>query len=724
MIYLLSVYIELEIYSLNTDFLYFSKEKVEIGSRVSVNFKNRELIGFVLNVEEKEKLNEEDYIFKIKEINKIIDEKPILNTKSIELAKSISSYYFYPLIGVLNTFLPPSLKPKSSFINKPKIAYNEFYYLNDKSYIGINNYEIKVLSNFKNCDFVMKSKIKSSKTLENLLNKKVIILKKEEKYRYQFEKKFEYENKIILSDLQNEAYNKIKNSSKKVSLLKGVTGSGKTEIYLKLIEDCLTNNKTALLLVPEVALTPLMISRVLSYFKEEIAVLHSSLTSSQRYDEFRKISENKIKIVIGTRSSIFAPLNNLGIIIIDEEHDSSYKQDEKLTYNAKDIAFLRLKIEDNLKIVLGSATPSVESLYKANKGLYELVTLDNKYFNDYKTEVIKIDIKNDEEFIKSKIFSLTLIEELNDIIKNNKQAILLINARGYSKFTYCKNCGFVYKCPTCNLPLIYHKNDNKLHCHRCDYKINSNSICPKCNSKEIVNFGYGIEKVEEEFKRIFPNIKYLILNSDDTPTLKEIENVLLKFNNKEANVLIGTQIISKGHDFKDCDFVGIINIDNILNLSTYKANEETFDLIVQTIGRCGRKNKGKALIQTSFTNNKVINYAIKNDYNSFYEFEIERRKKYKYPPFNNLIGVSFESIDIKKVRYYSSFFKDRLDINLKDTLIEGPTVITKYKNGYRNFIYLKTKSIKDIKEDLIYLMEKFNSKSEIKISLNFSPFDL
>ncbi len=723
MIYLLSVYIEYEVFSLNTDFLYYSNNKVEVGSRVSVNFNNRDLIGFVLKVEEKETINEKDYIFKIKEINRIIDEKPILNKTSIKLAREISSYYFYPLIGVLNTFLPPSLKPKSSFINKPKIAYKEYYVLNNKEYSPINKNESKILDKFLNSDFVLKSNLKNSKTLSNLISKNIICVKKEEKYRYEFEKNFNYESKITLSDSQNEAYLKIKNSSKKVSLLKGVTGSGKTEIYLKLIEDSLNLGKTALLLVPEVALTPLMISRVLSYFNEEIAVLHSSLTSSQRYDEFRKISDNKIRIVIGTRSAIFAPLNNLGIIIIDEEHDSSYKQEEKLTYNAKDIALLRLKFDD-LKIVLGSATPSIESLYKAKMGLYELVNLENKYFNDFKNEIIKIDFKNEEEFKESKIVSSTLIEKIKYVIENNKQAILLINARGYSRFTYCKSCGFVYKCPTCNLPLIYHKSDNKLHCHRCDYKLNFKNICPKCESNEIVNFGYGIEKVEEEFQRIFPNIKYLVLNSDKTPSLKEIESVLLKFNNKESNILIGTQIISKGHDFKDCDFVGIINIDNLLNLETYKANEETFDLIVQTFGRTGRKNKGEGLIQTSFTRNKIINYAINNDYNSFYDFEIERRKKYNYPPFNNLIGISFESIDIKKVKYYSSFFKDTLDSELKDVLIDGPTIITKYKNGYRNYIYLKTKKIKNVKDDLIYLMERFNSKSEIKITLNFSPFDL
>ncbi len=724
MIYLLSVFIEHELNSLNTDFLYLSNKKVEVGSRVFVNFHNQKLIGFTLKVEEKESFNQSDYSFNVKEIIEIIDEKPILNKKSIELAQEISKYYFYPLIGVLNTFLPPSLKPKSSSLNKPKIAYNKYYFLNDKKYNPINNNESKILDKFLNSDLILESKLSKSKTLEKLIEKGVITCKIEEKYRFQFEKKFEYENNIILSGAQFKCYEKIKNTSKKVSLLKGVTGSGKTEIYLKLMEDTLKNNKTCILLVPEVALTTLMISRVLSYFNEEIAVLHSSLKDSERYDEFRKISENKIRIVIGTRSAIFAPIDNLGLIIIDEEHDSSYKQDDNLTYNAKDIALLRLKFENNLKIVLGSATPSIDTLYKAEKGLYELVTLDNKYFNNYKTEIIKIDLKNPEEFDKSNIFSNTLIEELNNIIKNNKQAMLLINARGYSKFTYCKNCGFVYKCPTCNLPLIYHKNDNKLHCHKCDFKIEFKNKCPKCGSDEIFNFGYGIEKVEEEFKKIFPNIKYLVLNSDATPTLKEIESVLLKFNNKESNILIGTQIISKGHDFKDCDFVGIINIDNLLNLPTYKANEETFDLILQTIGRTGRKNKGKALIQTSFPNNKIINYALNNDYNSFYEFELERRKKYKYPPFNNFVGISFESINKEKVNYYSNFFKDRFNEEFEDCLLEGPTFIIKYKNGYRNFIYLKVKNLKNIKDDLIYIIEKFNSKNEIKISLNFSPFDL
>ncbi len=721
MIYLLYVYTEYNVQSMNKYFLYYSKNKVEIGSRVEINFNFRNIIGFILKVEEKEKLD--DYSFEIKEITKVIDEKPLLNKNYLDFAELISNFYYYPLIGVLNTFLPKSLKPSSSYLNAPKIKYNYFYYLNDKNYKGNNKHEIDLLNKFSNSNYVLKSKISKTKTLDNLIKNNIISLKQEEAYRYNFSKKFNYEKEIVLSDSQNEAFLKIINSNKKVSLLKGVTGSGKTEIYIKLIEKVINEGKNVILLVPEVALTPLMISRILSYFDLDIAVLHSSLKPSERYDEFRKIINNKVRIVIGTRSAIFAPINNLGLIIIDEEHDSSYKQEENLCYNAKEIALLRLKMDSNIKIVLGSATPSIETLYKAKNNFYDLIELNTKYFNNYKTNVDLIDLKNENEFKVSKIFSNTLINKITDIINKDKQVIILVNNRGYSSLTYCKECGFSFKCPTCNLNLKYHQNDNSLHCHHCNYKIKLDK-CPRCGNNEFIHYGIGIQKVEEEFKRIFKNTKYLLLNSDETTSLNEIEDVLNKFNNKESNCLIGTQIISKGHDFKECDLVSIINIDNLLNLPTYKANEETFDIVLQTLGRTGRKNIGEGLIQTNDINNEIIKFAINNNYEEFYNSEIKRRKKYLYPPFINLIEVRFESIDIKKVKYYSTFFKDRFEDIFKSSIIEGPSSIFKYKNGYKNSIYIKVKDIKQIKEDLIYLLNKFDSRKEIKISINFSPYDL
>lgn len=721
MIYLLYVYTEYNVQSLNNYFLYYSNNKVEKGVRVEINFRNRNIIGFVLNVEEKENLN--DYSFEIKKINKIIDEVSILNEKYLELSKIISDYYYYPLIGVLFTILPKSIRPVSSYINAPKISYNTYYFLKDLKYLPKNKNEEKILNRFSNSNYILKKDISESKTLIKLIENNIIEIKKEEKYRYSFNKTYNYEKNIILSNNQKEAYLNILNSNKKVSLLKGVTGSGKTEIYIKLIENVLNEGKNVILLVPEVALTPLMISRILSYFNIEIAILHSSLTNAERYDEFRKIKNNKIRIVIGTRSAIFAPINNLGLIIVDEEHDSSYKQEENLCYNAKDIAYLRLKIDPNIKIVLGSATPSLESLNKAKKGIFNLVELNEKYFNNYKTNVSLIDLKDNNEFTKSKIFSNTLINKINDVVLKNKQVLILVNNRGYSYYTYCEKCGFTYKCPTCNLNLIYHKNNNLLMCHHCDYKIKLNK-CPICGSNNFIHYGLGIEKVEEEFKKIFPNFKYLILNSDITSTLKEIENVLDKFNNKESNVLIGTQIISKGHDFKECDLVAIINIDNLLNLSTYKSNEEAFDIITQTLGRTGRQFQGEGIIQTNDITNKIINFAINNDYDSFYNYEIQRRKKYNYPPFTNLIEIGFESNLYKNVSYYSSFFKERFEEIFKDSIIEGPSYIFKYKNGFKNSLFIKIKDIKQIKDDLIYLIKKFNDKKDIKISINFSPFDL
>ena len=724
MINLLSVYSEYDVPSLNKSFYYYFEKDIKEGSRVLINFKNRNIIGFVLEVKRIEFEELSNFSYKVKEIIKVIDDNPILNSDLLSLSKLVSEYYLYSYIGVLNTMLPPSLKPSSSFIKKPKIAYNEYYYLKNKNYIGENKNEIRLLSNFINKE-VLKKDINKSKTLSNLISKGVIDIKKVEKYRYNFEKKFDYESSITLNESQNEAYKKLINSSKSVSLLKGVTGSGKTEVYLKLIEKVLNDGKNVILLVPEIALTSLMISRVISYFKDiEIAVLHSGLSNSLKYDEYRKIRNNKIRIVIGTRSCVFAPLDNIGLIIIDEEHDESYKQNEDLTYNAKEIALLRLKIDKNIKILLGSATPSIDTYYKCKKGLYDLIEINNKFYNDYKVDTYKININDKKEFTLSNIFSNTLIQKIKETLDKKKQIIILINNRGYSNFTYCKDCGYIFKCPICDLSLIYHKKNNSLMCHHCNYKINFNNKCPKCGSNNLEHYGLGIEKVVDEFNRLFKETKYLVLSSDEVNNLKEIDDVINKFNNKEYLILLGTQIVSKGHDFKECDLVGIINIDSTFSYQSFKSNELGYDLISQTLGRCGRKNKGEAVIQTSNINNEIIDEALNNDYEKFYNLEIERRKKYLYPPFIILIKVKFESSDFNKLSKYLNFFEEAFNDYFSNSEISKPTYIFRYQNLFRSFIYIKTKNLKSIRDDMVHLIEKFDKYKELKISFDFSPFDI
>ncbi len=724
--YLLFIVTQHKVLKLDRNFVYFSSTKVNKGSRVNINFNGQNIVGFILKVEEVESIEEKEKElgFKIKEISSIIDDEPIINENLLKLAFLLKDRYVYPLIGVLNTMLPPSLKSTSNYLSKPKISYIIYYELLDDTYVPKNKFEENILKRFKNSGLVLKSEINDSKTLNNLLSLNIIHEKIEEKYRFNAKQIFKYENNFTLNEEQNDIFIKIAYSLDKVYLLKGVTGSGKTLIYIKLIEDALKKDGSALILVPEVGLTPLMISHILSYFNEPIAVLHSSLTAGERYDEYRKIVTNKVRIVVGTRSAIFAPLKNLKYIIIDEEHDESYKQENDLTYNAKDVAILRSNIE-NSKVIFGSATPSIDTMAKAKSGRFKLLELNHMYNEVEPLEISLVDFKNRLVFKKgSPIFSDVLIEKIKKRIENNEQVILMINKRGFSSSLICDNCGYVYKCLNCNLPLIYHKENGYLMCHHCEYKIKFTHKCPICGSINIRFNGFGIERVKEEFEKIFPLTPYLTLDSDTSPTLNQIEDVLNQFNLKKANVLIGTQIVAKGHDFKDVSLVGILNADSLLNIQSYKANEYTYSLIVQTIGRSGRFKKGEAVIQTFKKDNKVINFALRNDYNSFYNYEIKNRKQYNYPPFSNIISLKVAGPIPYDTKLKAMQIKKELEKKLPDDVILISNALERYKSNYCVPIFIKTKNFAFTRKFLSALLFKYQTIKNLHLYLNISPYDL
>ena len=726
MIYLLSVLTEHKVLSLDRNFTYYSSKEVFVGSRVRINFNGQFLVGFVLKVEEINDLQnkQKELGFKVKEISEIIDEKPIINNNLLLLAKKVKDRYLYTMIGVLNTMLPPSLRSETSFINKAKVQYIKFYELIDENYIPENKIEDRILNKFVNSKLVQYDDIGESKTLTNLISKNVIRLIEKEKYRYQAKASFDYDEIINLSEEQKAVLEDMIFSRENIFLLKGVTGSGKTIVYIKLIEDALKENKGSLILVPEVALTPLMISHIISYFKEEIAVLHSSLTQAERYDEYRKIADGKVRIVVGTRSAIFAPIQNLKYIIIDEEHDESYKQDFDLTYNAKDIALLRSSIE-GAKVILGSATPSIDIMAKAKAKKIRLETLNKRYFNPKENLVSLIDFKRKSNFTSgSAVFSNLLINKIYEKLKKKEQIILMINKRGYSSSLICDSCGYVFKCPNCNLPLVYHKNNDHLMCHHCSYDHKFSHRCPSCGSINISYNGFGIEKVKEEFERIFKGVDYVVLDSDETPTLNQIQKVLEDFNSKKVQVLIGTQIVAKGHDFKDVSLVGIINADTMLNIPSYKANENTFSLLVQTIGRSGRFIDGEAIIQTYQVDNKVINYAINNDYDSFYNFEIKRRYKYFYPPFVNQVALKVCS----KIAHEAYNEARRIEGELVRVLINDHVSLSKIQNLYKSYysynIIIKSSHLSGVKIVLKSLLFKFQNLKNIRLYVDLNPYDL
>ncbi|MBP5694314.1 MAG: primosomal protein N' [Bacilli bacterium] len=728
--YILKILVEHTVLKLNREFLYSCEKEVEIGVRVFINFNKQEIIGFVINcfkIDEPIESYSKKLGFDIKPIKQILDEKPIVNKELWSLAQQLSDHYFYPLIGVLQTMLPNSMKPKHVALNAPKIKYDQFYIINKEKLNTsiLSKNAAKLVLKFENTPILEKNKLSKSKTLDDLIERKIIEIKTVEANRYVPKLTFNYEKEITLTEEQNFAFEEIlKDDEYSTYLLKGVTGSGKTEVYIKLIEQVKLKNKGAIILVPEIALTPLMISRLLSYFNEGVAVLHSSLTPAQRYDEYRRISKGEATIVVGTRSAIFAPVKGLGLIIIDEENDESYKEDDqRFLYNARDVALMRIKM-NNAKLVLGSATPSVETMAKARKGLIKLIELKNRYYDVDLPNVMVVN-RNDRNLfsLKSNIFSLPLIQKIKEVVSRGDQVILLINSRGYSNNLQCRECGEVFKCPTCNLPLHYHRTDNILYCHHCEYKIKKPNRCPKCNSEHFKFGNFGIERVEEDFKKLF-NIPYLILDSDRANKTYQIENILKEFNDNKYQVLIGTQMVSKGHDFKNVSLVGVLNADTLLNFPNYRSNEMTFSLLTQTIGRAGRFEKtGEAIIQTSYVDNFVIQSSTKQDYEEFYSREIKLRKMCDYPPFLNLLSFSIRSKKYENTQKYSDSIKKYFDsLNLKDVQILGPSKITEVKPFFINNIFVKYKKLNDLKEKIELLIESYKNQNDVELKINLNPY--
>ncbi len=419
---------------------------------------------------------------------------------------------------------------------------------------------------------------------------------------------------------------------------------------MQLIEQVLKNERTALVLVPEISLTPQMVNRFLARFGDCIAVLHSKLSIGERYDEWHKIKEGKAKIVIGARSAIFAPISNLGIILIDEEHDSSYKSDMTPRYNAKDIAKFMAK-QNKIPLVLGSATPEITTFYKAQNGDIRLLRLSKRANNSKLPDVKIIDMRDELAKGNKSMLSDLLYEKIENNLKNKKQTILFLNRRGYSTFVMCRDCGFTAKCKNCNITLTYHHDENKLKCHYCGFETNNITICPVCKSKNVRYFGSGTQKLEEEIHRLFPEAKTIRMDIDTVTKKNSHEKILNKFKDDNIDILIGTQMVVKGHHFPNVTLVGVIAADGSLNVGDYRASERTFQILTQVAGRAGRESlPGEVIIQTYNPDHFSISYAKEQNYDLFYNAEIILRERLKYPPFCDIIVLGINGKDEKRTK--------------------------------------------------------------------------
>ena len=690
-------------------------EKIKIGMRVKVPFASRELEGFVLDL-----VNSTDDNYELKEIISIVDEEPILNNELLHLGQFMSKKYFSTLISCYQTMLPKALKAQNkTTINKKKIKYVE---LCSNFFPKLKPNQEKIVEYLRINGKVKKEEVNkiSVSGVNTLIKNGIIIESLIEEYRLVTKDINKEKETFKLTVEQQEAKNKILSQTQSsVFLLHGVTGSGKTVVYMEIVEEMLNRGKDSIFLVPEISLTPQIINRFTTYF-DKIAVLHSKLSESEKYDEWRKINEEKVNIVIGARSAVFAPFKNLGAIIIDEEHTTSYKQDNNPKYSAIEIAIERAK-NNNAIVILGSATPSLETYARSIKGLYTLVELKHRVNTNNLPLVEIVDMSKEKH--RGSIFSSRLITEVNKRLEKHEQIILLLNRRGYSSFITCSNCGYTAKCPHCDITLTYHKTSNTLRCHYCGYADKMNYICPSCGEKAIKTLGTGTEKVEEEIKKVF-NARVVRMDLDTTSKKGSHEKIITAFKNHEYDILLGTQMIAKGLDFSNVTLVGVINADTSLMIPNYRSNEYTFQLLMQTAGRSGRGEKnGSVIIQTFNPEHYAITLASKHDYFDFFKQEMEVRRKLSYPPYYYLIYIKVIGKDYNKISIESNKIASILTRELKNSKILGPTTCSVFKlNGLFRFgIIIKYKKEEKMEEVLQSLVNHYKGNQTVKVDIDVNP---
>ena len=692
------------------------KEKfIKIGLRVEVPFGHQKLEGFVLEIKENSNLDS------LKEIIRVIDEDIVLNDELIKLGKFMKEKTLAPLISCYQVMLPKALKAKNNVVINKK--YETFYKLNKNVVdVKLNSGQQEIVDMFKTREMVSRKEILdiSSSSLNTLVKKNILVKCLVEKYRTDYLDKSDRVKELTLE--QQKVVDSVNLFSNDVYLLHGVTGSGKTEVYIKLIEKVLNLGKTAIMLVPEISLTPQMVSRFEQVFGNKIAALHSALSDGEKYDEWRRIVRGEVSIVIGARSAVFAPLTNIGIIIIDEEHSDSYKQDNNPRYNAKDIAIERAKTY-NCPVLMGSATPSLDTYARAVKKVYKLLNLPNRVNGKDLPHIDIVDMNEEMKYSKGH-FSKKLLDEIKKTVKNKEQVILLLNRRGYSSFVSCKNCSYTMKCPNCDISLTYHKSSNMLRCHYCGYGTNLLHTCPSCGENSISTLGVGTEKIEEELNSLIEDAKILRMDVDTTSKKGMHKKMITAFKNHEYDILLGTQIVAKGLDFPLVTLVGVINADTSLNIPDFRSSENTFDLLCQTSGRSGRsKNQGKVIIQTFNKDHYAIKYSKEHDYIGFFKKEMDIRRKLKYPPYYFLCYLKISGKDDNYILNEANKIKRSLERNLSSTIILGPSPATVFKinNIYRYGIIMKYKNSKDLYDVLKRIMNHYQSNNKVVIDIDFNP---
>ena len=721
-------------------YTYKSTEKYEPGEWCIVNFVNRNKTGLIIS-----ETKEEDISIDVSKIKFIIDRAPILSIPEniMKLIRWIKDYYISDYYNVIRTVYPGTLKlnysKKAIYVKnlEDKESETENMYLFEKS-----NEKLSEIEKFNS--YMQKKKEITTATLDKNFSPDIIkrALKEE---AIKIEKKLIVNSKkmsdgkiegkiadddVVLNEEQQKVADIIKNGGKKFYLLKGVTGSGKTEIYINLIKEAIKNGYGSLFLVPEISLTTQMTERLEKQFSDSVAILHSKLTDAEKRKEWTYIRTGEKKIVIGARSAIFAPVQNLKYIIIDEEHENTYKQDNNPRYHTKNVAIKRALIEGDVKVIFGSATPSFESYYQAEKNDIELVELKERFNNAKMPTYEIVDLNNTPEN-----FSEELLKEMSGALGRREQVILILNRKAFANLLKCKDCGHIPVCPNCSISLSYYKYENKLKCNYCGYEKYFNGKCDACGSEKVMQIGTGTEKIEEEIKSYFPESRTVRVDSETVKTKKNYEDIYNDFNNHKYDIMLGTQIIAKGFHFPDVTLVGIINSDIILNFPDFRAGEKTFQLLTQSSGRAGRGSKdGKVIIQTFNEENEVIQNTVTGNYEGYYRKEMELRKILNYPPFGRLIIIVVSSEEEeeleKKAKKFYNILMAGLNIGTnpgENEFVSEPFKAPIYKiNGryrYQIFIKFNRENITKVKNVIRKAMNEYKEK-KIRISVDVDPVSM
>ncbi len=653
----------------------------------------------------------------------MIDTEPVLNAELLELGVYLSKKTMCNLIHAYQTMLPTALKAKKNTTISKK--YEKYIVWENRNFEekNITSVGLQILNRMDAEEKVPKKELVqiSASALQTLIKHHILKEVEEETYRRK-NKIGECTKKPILREEQKKVLQQITLGKWNPYLLHGVTGSGKTEIYMRLIEQVLKEGKEAIVLVPEISLTPQLIAIFENRFPEKIAVLHSRLSDGEKYDEWRKIERKEVSIVIGARSAIFAPLTNLGIIIVDEEHSTTYKQENTPKYHAIDVALWRAK-RYHIPIVLGSATPSIESYTRAKSGIYTLCQMQHR-IEQTLPEVALIDMK-DEMRKGNSILSEQLYEKIKEKLEKKEQIILLLNRRGYTTIRTCKNCGYTHKCPACDIPLTYHQVKNEMQCHYCGYRTKPLLVCPECHSEGMQQYGMGTEKLEQYLQEQFPNTRILRMDNDTTTKKGSHERMIRDFLEEKYQILIGTQMIAKGLDFPKVTLVGVINGDSTLNIPDFRSAERTFQLLSQVAGRAGRKDlKGEVIIQGFHIDHYSMERAKQHDYVGFYEEEMKIRKLLHYSPYCNLCLISLKSNnDTYAMEEGHKIAAHWRQMNLRNIIVLGPSfaLMPKINHIYQVQVILKYKKIEDVYENLKTIQELYRNKKGIQLDIDFNP---